>query len=110
MLEVDPAASNLAGPKIETVYRIAEEALRNVGMHADASHVNVRVAFDQVDPANHVLILTVEDDGKGFDPRAQSPGHFGLLGMQEQADILGGKFDIRSTPDRGTCVRIEVSI
>jgi signal transduction histidine kinase len=109
-LEIDDAASNLAGPKIETVYRIAEEALRNVGKHADASHVNIRVDLDQADPANHLLKLSVDDDGRGFDPGAQSPGHFGLLGMQEQADILGGKFAIISNPKEGTRIRLEVSI
>ena len=109
-LEIDNAAAALAGPKLETVYRIAEEALHNIEKHADANHVGVRVNLNQVDPANHILTLAIEDDGKGFDPAAKMPGHFGLLGMQEQADILGGKFDVRSFVNKGTCVQLEVSI
>ena len=109
-LEIDNAAAALAGPKLETVYRIAEEALHNIEKHADANHVGVRVNLNQVDPANHILTLAIEDDGKGFDPAAKMPGRFGLLGMQEQADILGGKFDVRSFVNKGTCVQLEVSI
>ena len=109
-LEIDNAAAALAGPKLETVYRIAEEALHNIEKHADANHVGVRVNLNQVDPANHILTLAIEDDGKGFDSAAKMPGHFGLLGMQEQADILGGKFDVRSFVNKGTCVQLEVSI
>ena len=109
-LEIDNAASALAGPKVETVYRIAEEALHNIEKHAGATHVNIRVSLNQADPANHLLSLTIEDDGKGFDPIAKSPGHFGLLGMQEQADILGGKFAVRGLANKGTCIQLEVSI
>jgi signal transduction histidine kinase len=109
-LEIESAASALAGSKVESVYRIAEEALHNIEKHADASRVNIRVNLNQMDPANHVLKLTIEDDGKGFDPAAKTPGHFGLLGMQEQSDVLGGKLDVKSTTNKGTCVQLEVSI
>ena len=109
-LEIENAASALAGPKVETVYRIAEEALHNIEKHADANQVNIRVKLDQEDPANHVLKLAIEDDGKGFDPIARSPGHFGLLGMREQADILGAKFEVSGSADKGTCIQLEVPI
>ena len=72
--------------------------------------MNIRVNLNQMDPANHVLKLIIEDDGKGFDPVAKTPGHFGLLGMKEQTDALGGKLDVKSTANKGTCVQLEVSI
>ena len=109
-LEIDNAAAALAGPKLETVYRIAEEALHNIEKHAHANQVGVRISLNQADPANHILTLVIEDDGKGFDPAAKMPSHFGLLGMQEQADILGGNFDVRSFANKGTRVQLEVSI
>ncbi len=109
-LEIDEAASVLAGPKVETVYRIAEEALHNVEKHAHANHVNVSVNLNKTDPANYVLTLTIEDDGKGFDLAAKNSGHFGLLGMQEQADLLGAKLEVQSHANRGTRVQLVVSI
>lgn len=109
-LEIDEAASVLAGPNVETVYRIAEEALHNVEKHAHANRVNVSVNLNKTNPANHVLTLTIEDDGKGFDLAAKNPGHFGLLGMQEQADLLGAKLEVQSHSNRGTRVQLVASI
>jgi signal transduction histidine kinase len=109
-LEIDDATSKLAGPKMETVYRIVEEALRNVEKHAKADHVIIRIELDQTDPGNHQLKLSIEDNGRGFDQNAPAPGHFGLLGMKEQADILGGKLSITSASAKGTRIQLEVSI
>lgn len=109
-LEIEDAASSLAGPKAEIVYRIAEEALHNIEKHADAAQVKVQVKMDNTDPANHILKLIVKDDGKGFDSVNQTPGRYGLLGMREQAEILGGKLVIMSAVGKGTCVQLEVSM
>ncbi len=109
-LEIDEAASLLAGPRAETVYRIAEEALHNVEKHAHANLVNVTVKLNTSDPANHVLTLIIEDDGNGIDRAAVSEGHYGMLGMQEQADILGAKLDIQGHPNKGTRVQLAVSV
>lgn len=105
-LEVDDAVSPLAGPMAETIYRIAEEALHNIDRHADAGKVEVKATLDQTDPVNHVLTLSVSDNGKGFDPGAQRQGHFGLVGMREQADIIGGTLTVESKAGVGTTVRI----
>ena len=109
-LEINEAASILAGPKAETVYRIAEEALHNIEKHTQANHVDIRIELNATDPANHVLTLTIEDDGKGFDLAAKNKGHFGLLGMQEQADILGAKLDVQSYAKKGTRVQLIASV
>jgi signal transduction histidine kinase len=109
-LEVDDAVSPMAGPIAETVYRIAEEALHNIDRHADAGKVEVKAALDQTDPLNHVLILSITDNGKGFDTHIQPKSHFGLVGMREQAEIISGTLTIESTAGKGTAVRLAASI
>jgi signal transduction histidine kinase len=87
------------------VLRIAQEALQNALRHADAQRVAVRLVGD-----NGRLVLEVQDDGVGFDPEA--PGlrsrRLGLTSMEERARRLGGRLEIRSAPDAGTTVRLEV--
>jgi signal transduction histidine kinase len=106
--QIDDLASVLAGPKAETAYRITEEALHNIEKHSAATKVKLSVALDRTDPANQMLIVSIEDDGQGFDPKVSKPGHFGLLGMREQAEIVNGKLDITSRKSTGTRVVFEV--
>jgi len=96
-LERDPGDGH--PPDVQQcVYRIAQEALANVDAHAKAH--NVRVVLEQADGR---LKLTVTDDGCGFDPSTlQGNLHFGLLGMRERAEMLGGSLSIESQPGRGT--------
>jgi signal transduction histidine kinase len=56
------------------------------------------------------LVLSIEDDGVGFDPAVSRPGHFGLVGLREQAQLIGADLAIGSAPDRGTSVRISLRI
>ena len=95
-VEGDPRRLN---PELElTVFRIAQEALRNVERHAAARCVAVRVVFN-VDEVG----IAVEDDGVGFVPVAgESNGHLGLLSMRERAQLFGGTLTVRSQPDAGT--------
>lgn len=87
------------------VFRIAQEALQNALRHADAPHVAVRLRAD-----DGGLLLEVEDDGVGFEPDA--PGlrsrQLGLTSMEERAQRLGGRLQIRSARGAGTTVRLEV--
>ena len=82
------------------LYRISQEALRNVARHARARRVEVTVR-----PLDDGLELAVCDDGSGFDP-SQQRHHLslGLASMQERVLLLGGKFDIESIPGQGTTV------
>jgi len=82
-----------------TIYRIAQEALNNAARHAEASHAIVRVGRDAND-----IVVTVADDGQGFDTEASTSG-FGMIGMHERSAILGGKIDIDSEDGKGTTVR-----
>ncbi|MBI1296235.1 HAMP domain-containing protein [bacterium] len=95
----------LLSPSIEiSVYRIMQEALKNVADHAQASWVHVELIFD-----GEAITVRIEDDGKGFDAsshlhRLASAGHFGLLGMSERARLHGGDLQVESTLARGTVV------
>ena len=90
-------------PDVELgAYRIAQEALNNALQHARAQHITVRVECEA-----RALTLTVIDDGEGF-TFPEKPdlltreGHFGLIGMQERATLLGGTFQVRTVPGQGT--------
>jgi signal transduction histidine kinase len=85
-----------------TVYRLVQEALSNTVKHAAAEHVTVVIAEDDDE-----VTLEVSDDGKGFDPGLHGEG-FGLLGMQERTDLVGGTLSVDSSPAGGTTVRATV--
>lgn len=86
------------------IFRIVQEALKNVEQHAQASQVEVKLEFD-----SEGVTVFIEDDGVGFEaPETPSDlterGHFGLMGMQERAMLLGGWLSIGSEPGQGTKV------
>lgn len=86
------------------LYRVAQEALNNVGRHAKAT----KVRFKLVTTPQKVQLI-VEDDGCGFDSTATSTeGHYGLVGISERVKLMGGKFQINSSLGDGT--RLEVII
>lgn len=86
------------------VLRIAEEALRNVVNHANATSVSIELTC-----TGREVHLCVRDDGKGFrESQSASAGRFGLIGMRERARRLGGQVVIDSKPGRGT--KVEASI
>ena len=86
-------------PELETaIYRIVQEALTNAQKHGGARGMTIQVQEDQAS-----VHVTVQDDGRGFDTTAQTRG-FGLIGMHERADLLGGTLNIQSTPGNGTTV------
>ncbi|WP_026369284.1 GAF domain-containing sensor histidine kinase [Kallotenue papyrolyticum] len=91
-------------PAVETgLYRVAQEALTNVRKHAHA-----RQAWLRLERSAGLLRLSIEDDGRGFDPGQIRPDSFGLKGMSERAHLLGGRFEVCSTPGAGTRVTIAV--
>jgi PAS domain S-box-containing protein len=82
------------------VFRIVQESLTNVARHAQASWV--RVAVERL-PGSYEI--SVQDDGRGFDPQAsRSPKSLGLVGMQERAQMLGGRLEVRAGRGAGTTV------
>jgi PAS domain S-box-containing protein len=107
-VEVDDALPELSQEAQLLLFRIAQEALRNVGRHSGATRaaISLRLCEDRVN-------MMVRDDGRGFElPKDISDlattGKLGLLGMYERARLLCGSFDICSEPGRGTTVLVEL--
>ena len=97
----DAFAETFADERAETLFRITEEAMRNIERHAGATHVTVSVREPE---GGRGLVLTVADNGIGFDAAAAHPGHFGLAGIQEQAKLIGAALTIGSVPGEGTTI------
>jgi signal transduction histidine kinase len=100
-------------PELEsTVYRIVQEALTNVSRHAEATRALVRVT-----ERDGVLRASVTDDGRGLPgaerlgPRGDGlEGGFGMSGMRERAELIGGELEFGPAPERGTTVQLTVPI
>ena len=90
---------------VETaIFRIVQESLTNVILHAEATHVDVVISRR----SRHVA-ATIEDNGVGFMPTTPTyEDHLGLFGMRERVEMLGGRFTIESSPGVGTTVNVEV--
>jgi signal transduction histidine kinase len=91
----------------EHLYRICLEALHNVVKHAHASSAQVEVAVDQ---ENERLAVAVRDDGAGFDPTIDRPGHLGQRTMRERAEAIGATLRVVSAPGAGTEVRLALPL
>lgn len=104
-LHVDDQFPALRGPLAITCYRVVQEALSNVVKHASA--LNAAVALDRLD-AQPVLLITVSDDGKGFNPDHRSSDRIGLIAMRERVAAAGGSIEIKSLSAEGT--RIEICL
>ena len=91
------------------VYRIVQEALRNVAKHSHARNVRIEITRD-----GQVLGCRIKDDGEGFDSTAQVSGRsrkgLGMTGMKERASSLGGMLEIKSSPGRGTLVAVQLPL
>jgi signal transduction histidine kinase/DNA-binding NarL/FixJ family response regulator len=100
-LEVVGPADSLPAEVEMTVFRIFQEAVTNARKHADAAELYVRLR------AGEGLVLSIEDDGAGFVPSGLTEG-FGLRGMRERAEEIGGRLIVSSTTSRGTSVNLTV--
>jgi signal transduction histidine kinase len=92
------------------VYRLFQEALTNIGKHAEACQVRIEGLKD----ASGIHFL-IEDNGHGFDFRAErirdkQERGMGLSTMQERARILDASFDIKSTKNKGTCIQFSIPL
>jgi len=102
-------ANGLRAPSmVETaLFRIAQEAINNIVRHANARHADI-----QLSQTARGWILMVCDDGRGFDTAAwqETPAEqrWGLFGVRERAEVLGGHCTINSSPGQGTTIRIEI--
>ncbi|HXE71605.1 MAG TPA: PAS domain S-box protein [Candidatus Nitrosotenuis sp.] len=96
---------DLPADRKHALYRVATEALHNVVKHAQATRLSLSL---QVQEGR--LRLCVADDGRGFDPEQEFPGHLGLRSMKERVERLGGSLAIDSHPGRGTRITAELPL
>jgi signal transduction histidine kinase/ABC-type uncharacterized transport system substrate-binding protein len=87
------------------VYRVTQEALKNAAMHAKARHAWVTVTREGTD-----LVLTVRDDGSGFDLAKARGRGLGLISLEERVRHVGGRIVIDTEPQRGTTIRVVVPL
>jgi ligand-binding sensor domain-containing protein/signal transduction histidine kinase len=91
----------------DEVYRIVREAVRNAYEHANARHIETELSFGDSD-----LYIRVRDDGKGVDAQilthGQRPGHWGLPGMRERSERIGGRLHVWSEVNAGTEVELRI--
>jgi signal transduction histidine kinase len=102
----DNEAARFGDERAETLFRMAEEALRNIERHAMATRVTVTLAMKN----DTHLFLKIEDDGIGFDAGLSRPGHFGLVGLSEQAQLIDAELHIRSAPSEGATLSVTLRI
>jgi signal transduction histidine kinase len=108
-VDIHGATRQLEPETEEELLRVAQEAIQNVQKHARATHLALRLEYDE-----RTVVLTVTDNGVGFpailqSSAPQSPaGHFGLTGMRERAELVGATLEIASQPGAGTTVRMTV--
>jgi signal transduction histidine kinase len=102
----DAEAARFGDERAVAMLNMVLEVLRNVEKHARATRIDVSLKSV---PTNH-LELRIADNGVGFDPCAHRPGHFGIVGLREQADLIGAELTIDSRPDEGTCVTVSLPL
>lgn len=106
LVNVDGVYQPLPGQVENHLLRIGQEAVTNAIKHAGAKNIIVELKYD-LNP----LELSIQDDGCGFDAAhalGASAGHFGLLGMRERAEKIGGTLEIKSFPGQGTTITVKV--
>jgi len=107
-MRVDGTSRRLPPVVENNLLRIGQEAITNASRHAKPTRIDVSLAFD-----GRAVRLGVEDDGIGFVIGSKPAGgrrSFGLVGINERAELLGGKAEIRSAPGEGTRVTVTVSV
>lgn len=104
-LEIEPVLPALPDIYNITIYRILQESLTNVAKHAQASRVWVELSLD-----DDFIHLTIQDNGHGLNTNGKHTNGIGLTGMKERMSLVGGKFLLRSTVERGTILTASLPI
>jgi signal transduction histidine kinase/ligand-binding sensor domain-containing protein len=106
-LKIEGRVEDVTSPVLNELHYIGREAISNAFRHSEASEIAVRLMCG---PKG--VVLTVADNGNGFDPEAQEinprPGHWGLRGMNERAEVIGAQLKFNSMPNKGTEVVVTV--
>ena len=104
-LDLSAGDLDLSNTISTAIFRIVQAALENVARHAGADEVKISLRRQGAN-----AVLSIADDGRGFDPKKVAPASFGLLAMRERARSLGGDLSIESRPKRGTTVTARLPI
>ncbi len=109
-LEINDNFGRLAPAVENAMFRIAQEAMTNIIRHSNARSARVLLKRD-----NSKLMLSVQDDGRGFDIHAvghapDTPHRWGLFGIQERVAALEGTFEVESQPGKGTTLQVEIPL
>ncbi len=104
-LAIDPDANAARSETNLALFRIAQEAVLNARKHAEARELDISLTRDS---AAEAIMLSVRDDGCGFDVRAPARGRLGLQTMRERAEACGGTLEIHSGHGRGTHLKATV--
>jgi signal transduction histidine kinase len=100
-LDVPDQLENVSPELEQGIYRVAQEALENVTRHAQAKDLQVRLSQNK-----DCLELIVSDNGRGFDLNdVNLSDQFGIKGMRERTEMLGGQLEVKSQPERGTTIK-----
>lgn len=99
-LVLDPGEYELNDLVATAAFRIVQECLTNVSRHAEASEVHVLIGTRHSDR----LVIAVRDNGRGLPSLPLPKGHYGLIGMRERAQALGGSLELNSVPDGGVSI------
>jgi signal transduction histidine kinase len=114
-IALDPERERMDAELESTIYRVVQEALTNVSRHAEATRAVVSVSTN---PDGSSVIVSVTDDGRGL-PAGGAPtgprgdglqGGFGLSGMRERAELVGGELTLAPAPGSGTRVRLTIPV
>jgi hypothetical protein len=110
VLQTSGKLDNLNEAMNMTVFRVVQEAITNAVRHADASQIAVAIEARQGSEDDY-LCIEVKDDGKGMVVKDfHSDVDFGLLGMRERAQSLGGEFSLVSQPGEGVAIKVKIPL
>jgi signal transduction histidine kinase len=107
-LQVKGTCRPVEGKTEDELLRIGQEAVTNAVRHAQATRIDVQLIYEATR-----MLLVVADDGRGFAPMPgdRGPeGHYGIQGMYERAQQIGGRMDLRSAPGAGTRISLEIAL
>ena len=108
-LELDPMVGRFSEMVELSIYRIVQEGLNNIYRHASATYASI--ALKRTSP--RAIMITIEDDGKGLNKKLSlssfsKEGHYGLLGIDERVNLLGGRLRIQSKENGGVILQAEI--
>ena len=105
VLITDLTSTNVEPSKKIILFRIIQEAISNATKHAPGSKIEI-----QINTKDDQLLISISDDGPGFNPNDGKAGGIGLLNMKNRAATIGAKFSITGNPGKGTVIQIELPL